>query len=145
MKRLALKTPPGRSLKLTAVFTMFIVLTAACICILLFVFNEMTVTTFLNCGILIFVATMGILRHDPMGWYGVVIGSAVNALVFLISYCFTVRNYDINYMYAIGFAVCMFTVGYFVRVPVQESYGLEKGPDRLEKEDFPHITKEEVM
>ncbi|MCP4364037.1 MAG: hypothetical protein GY800_01880, partial [Planctomycetes bacterium] len=49
------------------------------------------------------------------------------------------------YMYAIGFAVCMFTVGYYVRVPVQELHGLSKGPDRLEKEDFPHITKEEVM
>ncbi|MFQ5862484.1 MAG: hypothetical protein ACE5IC_05115 [Candidatus Brocadiales bacterium] len=145
MKRLAPETTPSRSLKLIAVFTMFIVLTAVCICVLLFVFNKITITTFLNCGILAFVATVGILRCDPLGWYGVVIGSAVNALVFLISYCFAVKNYDVNYMYAIGFAVCVFTVGYFVRVPVQESYGLKKGPDRLEKEDFPHITKEEVM
>lgn len=145
VKRSVIRTDLGRSLKHIAAFTMFMVLTAACIFVLFFVFRELAVTTFFNCAILIFVVVIFIISYNPLGWYGVVIGSAVNALVFFISYCLVARDYDINYMYAIGFALCMFTVGYFVRVPVQESYGLEKGPDRLEKEDFPHITKEEVM
>ena len=144
MRRSVIRTDMGRPLRLISAFTTFMVLTAACIGVLLFVFKEITVLTILNGTILIFVISIGMAKYNPMGWYGIVAGSAVNALIFLVSYCLVANDYDINYMYALGFAVCMFTVGYFVRVPVQELHGLPKGPDRLEKEDFPHVTKEEL-
>lgn len=145
MRRSVVRTDMSRPLKLISAFTTFMTLTAACIGVLLFVFGEIAVLTILNGVILIFVASIGMAKYNPVGWYGIVIGSAVNALVFFISYCLAVDDYDVNYMYALGFAVCLFTIGYFVRVQVQELHGLPKGPDRLEKEDFPHITKEEVL
>ncbi len=145
MKRSVIHTDMRRPGRLVAGFTTFMVVTAACIGVLLFVFEQVNVLTILNAVILVFVFIVGLIMVNPAGWYGVVFGSAANALVFFISYCLVLDDYEINYMYAIGFAVCMFTVGYYARIPVQESHGLSKGPDRLEKEDFPHITKEEVM
>ncbi len=145
MKRSVIHTDMRRPGKLVAGFTTFMVVTAGCIGVLLFVFEQVNALTVLNAVILLFVFIIGLMKVNPTGWYGVVYGSAANALVFFISYCLVVNDYEINYMYAIGFAVCMFTVGYYARVPVQELHGLSKGPDRLEKEDFPHITKEEVM
>lgn len=145
MRRSVIRTDMGRPLRLKAAFITFMALTAACIGVPLFVLGQITPLTILNGLIFVFVLSIGIIRYDRPGWYAIVTGSAANALVFFISYCLVSKNYDVNYMYGLGFAVCMFTAGYFIRVQVQESYGLEKGPDRLEKEDFPHITKEDVV
>ncbi|MCB7130184.1 MAG: hypothetical protein NOU37_06270 [Candidatus Brocadiales bacterium] len=144
MKRSVIRTVPEHSLELIAIFAAFTGATAACLAVLFFIFNEITVPNVVNCIILGFVVIMGMVRHDRLGWFSVEIGSATNALVFFISYCLVGSDYSINYMYAIGFTLSMGTAGYFASVAAQQSYGLEKGPDRLEKEDFPHITKEEV-
>ncbi len=144
MRRSVIETAPRQPLGHICVFTGFAVLTATCIGVLFFVFNEITIPNIINAAILVFVISIWIVRDDRLGWFGVETGSAANALVFFISYCFVVSDYSVNYMYAFGFALSLGMAGFFASVPVQEVYGLEKGPDRLEKEDFPHITKEEV-
>lgn len=144
MKCLLIETAPRRPLGLICVFTAFMVLTATYIGVPFLVFNEITIPNIVNAAALLFIISIWLIIDDPLGWFAVETDPAASTQVFFISYCFMGSDYSINYMYALGFALSLGTAGYFASIPIQESYGLEKGPDHLEKEDFPHITKEDV-